>query len=200
MSELAFSSAAERNSAPILEVLKNELPSVGRVLEIASGTGQHVAFFAGELPSLQWLPSEPNGDMHAAIVSRTAALANVAAPIHLDVMQDWPDIEVDAVIVANLLHISPAATLQALCAGAGRVCTTTGALHIYGPFKQHGEHTASSNAAFDFSLRARNPLWGIRELEGVIDTAARNGFVLHRQQAMPANNFSLLFRREPTDQ
>lgn len=199
MSEFAFSSAAERNSAPILEVLKNELPSAGRVLEIASGAGQHVAFFAGALPGLQWLPSEPDGDMHAAIVSRTVALANVAAPIHLDVMQDWPDIEVDAVIVANLLHISPAATLQALCAGAGRVCTT-GVLHIYGPFKQNGEHTASSNATFDASLRARNPLWGIRDLQDVIDTAARNGFVLHRQQAMPANNFSLSFRREPTAQ
>ena len=199
MNELPFSSAAERNRAPILEVLKKELPLTGRVLEVASGTGQHLAFFADALPNLQWIPSEPDVQMHDAIRCRTAALANVVEPIGLDVMAAWPEIDVDAVIVANMLHISPAATLEALCRGAARVCRA-GVLHIYGPFKQYGEHTSASNAAFDTSLRSRDALWGIRDLEDVIATAARYGFALSLQQAMPANNFSLLFRRDLTAQ
>lgn len=197
MAQIAFSEAAQRNRGPILEVLRRVLPEHGRVLEIASGTGQHVAYFAGELPHLHWLPSEPDLEMHAAIQAhvKAADLTNVDAPLALDVMEDWPDISVDAVIVANLLHISPAATLPSLCDGAARVCRAGGVLHIYGPFKQGGEHTAASNAQFDLSLRDRNASWGLRDVEKVIEVAHTCGFELIEHNDMPANNFSLVFRR-----
>jgi hypothetical protein len=197
MAEPAFSAAAERNSGPILEVLSRVLPARGRVLEIASGSGQHVSLFAAALPGLQWLPSEPNVAMHDSIRSHVsrAGLKNVDDPLAIDVLERWPEIEVDAVIVANMLHISPAATLSGLCQGAAGVCRSGGILHIYGPFKQDGQHTAPSNAEFDESLRERNPAWGIRDIEQVVEVADSCGFESMEQNEMPANNFSLVFVR-----
>lgn len=197
MKELPYSAAAERNRDPILAVLGEILPRQGQVLEIASGTGQHVAHFAAQLPGLQWLPSEPNAELRAAIAERVAqaGLDNVAAPLALDVLEPWPDLQVDAVLVANLLHISAAATLPALCTGAAKICRVGGVLHIYGPFKQHGEHTSAGNVAFDASLRGRDPSWGIRNLEDVCSSAQHSGFTFAAQREMPANNFSLTFVR-----
>lgn len=198
MNEPAFSAAAERNSGPILEVLSRVLPASGRVLEIASGTGQHVSCFAAALRRLHWLPSEPNEAMHASIRSHVsrAGLRNVDEPIVLDVVGRWPEIEVDAVIVANMLHISPVATLPGLCVGAASVCRRGGVLHIYGPFKQYGQHTSPSNAEFDDSLVKRDLAWGIRDIEQVIEVAEGCGFALVEQTKMPANNFSLVFIRQ----
>ena len=198
MTEPAFSAAAERNSGPILEVLSRVLPVSGRVLEIASGTGQHISCFAAALDGLHWLPSEPNEAMHASIRSHVcrAGLHNVDDPLAIDVVGRWPEIEVDAVIVANMLHISPVETLAGLCVGAAAVCRRGGILHIYGPFKQDGQHTSPSNAEFDGSLVGRNPAWGIRDIEQVIAVAERCGFELTEQTKMPANNFSLVFKRQ----
>ena len=197
MTAPAFSAAAQRNSGPILEVLSRVLPMTGRVLEIASGTGQHVSYFAAELSGLNWLPSEPKVAMHDSIRAHVhaAGLSNVDDPIVIDVLERWPELEVDAVIVANMLHISPVATLPALCKGAAAVCRRNGILHIYGPFKQAGQHTSMSNTEFDESLRERNEAWGIRDVEQVIEAAERCGFELMEQNEMPANNYSLVFLR-----
>lgn len=193
---IRHSDPAERNRQPILAVLERVLPKSGVVLEIASGTGQHVVGFAQSLPDLHWLPSDPDVDARESIAARIddSGLENVDAPLDLDVLESWPVPFVDAVITANLLHISPIETLAALCEGAANVLRPNGLLHIYGPFKRHGAQTAQSNARFDASLRERNPAWGIRDLEKVVDTALRCGFKLEEVVDMPANNFSLVFR------
>jgi cyclopropane fatty-acyl-phospholipid synthase-like methyltransferase len=201
--DLLYSPAADRNKEPILTVLRKVLPESGRVLEIASGSGQHIVHFAAELPSLCWLPSEPQAEGLRSIEARIseAALTNVAAPLKLDVTGTWPELDVDALIVANMLHISPPETLPALMRGASGVMPRGGVLTIYGPFKRNGEHTASSNERFDASLRERDSRWGIRDLETVVDTAQTFAIELQQVVAMPANNLLLVFtlpsQREP---
>jgi SAM-dependent methyltransferase len=195
MTDAQFSPAADRNKDPILAELRVALPNSAAVLEIASGTGQHAVYFADAMPGLQWQPSDPDPLRRRSIKSRTEAseLNNIAAPLALDVLGDWPDLSVDAVYTANLLHISPAAVLPGLIIGAVRVLNQGGRLLIYGPFKRHGVHTSSSNEDFDQSLRAENPQWGIRDLESVEALATESGFRLVNQIAMPANNFLLIF-------
>lgn len=198
--QLPTSAPAERNKAPILAILSaafsDTSPEVRKVLEIASGFGQHVVHFAGALPDIVWQPSDPDAASREAIAERILqrGLPNVSLPIELDVLADWPDLQVDAVVVANLLHISPVATVQGLLAGARRVCRNGGLLHLYGPFKQGGAHTSTGNAEFDLSLKQRNPQWGIRDVEVVIEQAQALDWVLIAQTDMPANNLSLLFR------
>lgn len=196
-SPILFSAPAERNRQRILDVLRAELPDQGEVLEIASGTGQHVTYFAAALPALRWQPSDPDPDARASISARIAAeqLTNVAEPMNLDVLEHWPDIRIDALITANLLHISPPEVLPALMEKAGRLLSRGGILHIYGPFKVEGAFTSPSNAEFDASLRTRNADWGIRDLEAVIGEARTAGFTDPAIREMPANNFSLSFRR-----
>lgn len=198
MTEILDSEYAARNRDPILEVLRGVLPATGRVLEIASGTGQHVEYFARSLPHLHWLPSDPDPRCRASIAARItrAGLANVDPPADLDVLAAWPPLFVDAVIVANLLHVSPPETVAALCEGAAHCMPPGGVLHIYGPFKRSGAHTSPGNTAFDESLRARNPAWGIRDLERVVSVAAGCGFRNQDIVNMPANNFSLVFTLE----
>ena len=197
------SAAAARNSLPILAELQRLLPATGSVLEIASGTGQHVAYFATHLPDLHWQPSEADPQLFASIsevsqapevAGHQAALANVAAPIFLDVLDEWPRDPVDAVITANLLHIALPEVLPALCQGAATVLRPGGCLFIYGPFKRHGAHTSDSNLKFDESLKARHPAWGIRDLEKVVEVATASGFLFQEVIAMPANNFSIVFQ------
>ena len=196
--ERPFAPAAERNRQPILEVLRERLPRDATVLEIASGTGQHVRYFAEALPDLTWIPSEKDAQALATLGQGLAGLElrNVAEPLIVDVGDLWPDLEVDAVIVANLLHISAPETAQQLCQGAASVCRTGGLLHVYGPFKVAGTHTSHGNAAFDASLRRQNPAWGIRDVEQIIEVAADSGFTALEQIAMPANNLSLVFARQ----
>ncbi len=193
-----FAPAAERNRQPILEVLRTYLSQAATVLEIASGTGQHVNYFASELAECHWIPSEKNAETLATLGQGLAGLKrpNVAAPLIIDVIGTWPDLEVDAVIVANLLHISPPETVQALCQGAAGVCRSGGILHAYGPFMREGKHTSEGNVAFDASLRGQDSTWGIRDAEQVIEAAADNGFACLEQIAMPANNLSLVFARQ----
>jgi SAM-dependent methyltransferase len=194
--ELLTSAAAERNKDPILTVLESVLPASGRVLEIASGTGQHVCFFAAALPGLEWQPTEPDAAHREAIEARIreSGLANIAPPAALDVIEPhWPvSGSFDAVLCINMVHISPWAATHALLRGAARQLGPRGLLVLYGPYLENGT-AAQSNLDFDASLRRRNPEWGLRELAEVVRVGATHG--LHRQQTvrMPANNLTLVF-------
>jgi hypothetical protein len=191
--------AAARNKQPILEVLQRWLPASGTVLEIASGTGQHVAHFARALPSLVWQPTEADAGRHDSIVAWIDAeqLSNVLPPLALDVSRHpWPVDRADAVLCINMIHISPWQATLDLMAGSARVLSPGGMLILYGPFRRLGAHTAPSNAAFDTDLRARSQAWGVRDLEAVADVALKNGLALREAVPMPANNFSVEFRKE----
>jgi hypothetical protein len=190
--------SAERNKGPILEVLARVLPRRGVVLEIASGTGQHVVHFAKALPDLIWQPSDPDEELRASVALRIAEeqLANVNNPVDLDVTRlPWPVQTADAVLAINMIHVAPWSATPALFAGAKALLSTEQVLFLYGPYRRYGRHTSDSNAQFDLDLRTRNPAWGIRDLEAVSDVAAGAGFVLAEAVDMPANNFSLVFKR-----
>lgn len=191
--------APERNKGPILEVLRDALPLRGTVLEIASGTGQHVIHFATALPQLQWLPSDPEVAHREAIQARIrqAGLSNVAEPLALDVLAaDWPVQRADAVVCINMIHIAPWEAALALLQEAGRVLREGGVLFLYGPFRRGGHHTAPSNEAFDADLRRRDARWGVRDLETVSEVAAGHGLLLEEVVEMPANNCSVVFRAQ----
>ena len=194
---LPFSPAAERNAAPILEVLRAQLPAEAEVLEIASGTGQRAARHAGAQPGWRWQPTGADPAMLRAIAARCAGLPNVCPPIALDVRKAWPDSmrRFDAVYVANLLHIAPWPACAALMAGAAPRLLPGGALLVYGPFLIDGEPTAPSNLAFDADLRARDPAWGLRRLADVEREATAVGLAPAARVPMPANNQLLVFRR-----
>lgn len=195
---LAESPAAERNKAPILDVLRRTLPTEGLVLEIASGTGQHVVHFAAALPALRWQPSDPDASMVAAMRARLqqAARPNICEPLPLDVHDlPWPIEPADALVCINMIHIAPWSATQSLFAGAAAHLTAAAPVVLYGPYRIGGAHTAPSNEAFDQSLKARNADWGVRDLESVREVARGQGFELAGRFAMPANNFVVLFRR-----
>jgi len=188
--------ATERNRVPILEVLRRVLPAEGLALELASGTGQHAAFFAAALPTLTWQPSDPDPILRASIAAWTEGLPNVRPPVELDATRrPWPIARADAVLCINMIHITPWAACLGLLDGAGTVLPAGGVLYLYGPYRRGGAHTAPSNAVFDADLRARNPAWGVRDLEAVEAAATAAGFTLAEIVEMPANNLSLVFRR-----
>lgn len=191
--------AATRNRQPILDVLRPALPPEGLILELASGTGEHVAFFARVLPHLQWQPSDPDEQARRSIDAWAAEgeTPNIRPAIALDVRQDdWPVDHADAILCINMIHISPWEATVGLMRGAGRLLRPGGLLYLYGPYRRDGAHTAPSNAAFDADLRARDPSWGVRDLEQVAAEAETNGLLLDRIVSMPANNLSLLFVRQ----
>jgi len=194
--------ATHRNRDPILAELRRWLPGPDRlrVLEIASGTGQHAAFFAARLPHVHWQPSEVDGDGLASIAAwaAEAALENLAPAVAIDVREtSWPvEAGFDAVFNANLIHIAPWEVALALFAGSARMLHPGGLLLLYGPFRVDGEHTAPSNAAFDVDLRRRDPSWGVRDLTDIDAVAAENGLPRIAMQEMPAQNRLLVFRRE----
>ena len=191
--------SAERNKGPILDVLARVLPRRGLVLEIASGTGQHVVHFAKALSDLTWQPSDPDAELRESIALRVRAeqLANVNPPIDLDVTRlPWPlQTAVDAVVCINLIHVAPWSATLTLFEGAKALLSTEHVLFLYGPYRRFGHHTSESNAQFDLDLRAHNAEWGLRDLEAVSDVAAGAGFVLAETVEMPANNFGLVFKR-----
>ncbi len=193
-----FAPAAERNRAPILEVLQAVLPSRGLVLEIGCGTGQHAAYFAAALPHLDWQPTdrEPMAGSVAAWAAEAGA-DNVRAALALDAAgADWPVDAVDAVYCANVIHISPWETAQGLFAGAAARLPAGAPLVLYGPFRFGGRFLADSNAAFDASLRARDARWGVRDLDDVKALAEATGFAFDRLVDRPANNHVVVFRRD----
>lgn len=191
--------AAKRNREPILALLHEVLPATGRVLEIASGSGEHGVYFATHLPALVWQPSDPSAQARCSIDAwrRHVGLTNLEAPLALDVTGAWPESadEPSAMVCINMLHISPWAATQALLREAGRRLPEDGVLVVYGPFMRKGEHTAASNAAFDADLRRRDPAWGIRSLEDVTAEAEACGLDLQRVDELPANNLGVVFRR-----
>ena len=191
-----FGSAAARNRDPILAVLRRVLPPRGLVLEIACGTGEHAAHIARALPGLQWQPTDRNDDTFASVVAHADDVSNVLPPLTLDVTWPaWPIASADAMVCINMIHISPWSASEGLMAGAGRVLPAGGILYLYGPYKIEGRHTTDSNAAFDASLRARDPEWGVRDLCEMTTLAARHGLSLAETAAMPANNLSVVFRK-----
>ena len=193
-----YAPAAARNRDAILATLGPYLPKTGRVLEIASGSGEHTMHIAAAHPGLAFQPSDPDPDARASINAwtRHLGLANVAPAIALDMIQGVdPSLRADVVICINMIHIAPWSAAQGLMRNAAGVLPRGGILYLYGPFRRNGAHTAPSNAAFDADLKARNPTWGIRDLDEVAALAAEHGFSAPVVEAMPANNLSLIFRR-----
>ncbi len=192
------SPSTERNRGPILEVLERLLPEQGLVLEIASGTGEHVVHFARARPALAWQPSDPDPEHLKSIRAWVAheGLTNVREPIDFDVQRrPWPVDRADAVLCINMIHVAPWPATRDLFEGARDVLATNGLLFLYGPYRRYGAHTSPGNAAFDVQLRATDPAWGLRDMEDVVATGERAGFALVETVAMPANNFSLAFRK-----
>jgi SAM-dependent methyltransferase len=193
-----FHPHVERNREPILAVLKRLLPERALVLELASGSGQHAAFFAKALPSASWLPSDVDPKALASIAAfrAEANVRNLLAPVRLDATAEaWPVKRANAIICCNMIHISPWGACRGLMAGAGRVLLSGGFLFLYGPFKIDDHHTARSNQEFDAWLHGQNPEWGIRDLGEVRALASEQGLTLAETVPMPANNLSVIFRR-----
>jgi hypothetical protein len=189
---------AERTKQPIADVLARVLPEHGLALEIASGTGQHAEHFARAWPGLAWQPSEPEPRARTLLAARVAAvgLPNLRPPLAFDVHEARAPLDrADAVVCINMIHIAPWSACAALMRHAGALLSAGAPLVLYGPFMRDGAHTAPSNAAFDANLRARNADWGVRDL-GAVDALARGeGFELASTTAMPANNFTVVWRR-----
>jgi hypothetical protein len=204
MQPLPHSPAADRNKQPILDVLRTVLPASGIALEIASGTGQHAAWFAAALPEWTWQPTDADADALPAIAAWTSqsGAKNVRAPVLLDVMApQWPSQgepfaeRFDAIYCANMLHISPWETCAALMRGSARHLAPHGVLITYGPYLEDDVPTSPGNVSFDASLRQRNAAWGIRRIEDVRQEAQRAGLALQARHEMPANNLLLVFGR-----
>lgn len=188
--------ATARNRDVLAETLAYLLPAEGLVLEVASGTGEHVVHFAKLFPALIWQPSDPDPIALASINAWRAEsdVPNVRPAMLLDASGDWPISRADAVICINMTHISPWAATVGLLHRAARLLPPSAVLFIYGPFNQRGVPLADSNAAFDMSLRQQNPEWGLRYVEDIAEEADKIGLRLHQVIAMPANNLSLIFR------
>ena len=190
--------ATLRNRDAIAAVLADWLPPAGTVLEVASGSGEHVVHFAAAFPRLDWQPSDPDADALSSIAAWSAdeRAPNLASPLMLDAAAaDWPLASADAVLCINMVHISPWAATQGLLAGAARLLPAGAPLILYGPYVEPDVPTADSNIAFDASLRARDPAWGLRNINDVKAAAAAAGLTFAERRAMPANNLMLLFRR-----
>ncbi|WP_232495979.1 DUF938 domain-containing protein [Novosphingobium kaempferiae] len=189
--------ATARNRDPILGVLREALPVSGRVLEIASGTGEHAVHFAAAFPDLLWQPTDPDPQARASIAAwrEDAGLANLLDPLELDAAGEWPVAEAEAVVCINMIHISPWSATEGLMAGAARVLDSGRPLVLYGPYSRHDHPLEPSNAAFDEDLRRRNPEWGLRSVESVHACALDHGLEFDRLVEMPANNLMLVFRK-----
>jgi cyclopropane fatty-acyl-phospholipid synthase-like methyltransferase len=195
--QLPFAPACERNKQPILEVLQQVLPPSGRVLEIGSGTGQHVVHFAENLPDLQWQPSEQSQNL-AGLQARLdqQAGANVLSAIELDVAAAWPELDVVAIISANTAHIMSWPEVLGMFDGVARLLKPGGVFSLYGPFNSNGEYTSASNQQFDLQLKSQNPHMGLRDVTALEKLAQRRQMYLAQQVPMPANNQILLFRKQ----
>lgn len=203
MDERRYAAATQRNREPIAAVLRRALPASGAALEIASGTGEHAVWFAAHLPGIVIQPSDPDPENRASIAAwtRFTGVSNVRAPLAIDVSA--PAWEADggvpaavaAILCINMIHISPWAATLGLMRGAGRLLPPGGVLYLYGAYKRGGTHTAPSNASFDASLRARDPAWGVRDLEAVTAAAADADLAPESVIEMPANNLSVILRR-----
>ncbi len=191
-----FAPATLRNRDAIADVLRAWLPASGTIVEIASGTGEHIVHFAAAFPHLHWQPSDYDPDGQASIAAWTAEsrLPNIARPVQLDAAASgWPLASADAILCINMIHIAPWRAAEGLFAGAARLLGAGSPLILYGPFRERAVMTADSNEEFDRSLKQRNPDWGLRHVEDVTELAKRSDFRLAARIAMPANNLSLVF-------
>jgi hypothetical protein len=198
-----YAPATQRNREPILTVLKEILPSPGNILEIASGTGEHAVFFAPHFPKSQWIPSDiqPDSLLSIAAWRKDCPSDNLQPPLTLDVSQfNWERLliksQITTIICINMIHISPWSSCIGLMTGAGNLLTENGILYLYGPYKVNNQHIAPSNQEFDQYLQAQNPEWGVRNLEDVVEMANQFGFQLDKTVTMPANNLSVIFRKQ----
>jgi SAM-dependent methyltransferase len=194
-----FAPATVRNRDAIVAVLRDVLPERGTVLEIASGTGEHIVHFGHAFPHLHWQPSDYDAAGLASIAAWSAesGLANILPPVRIDASAaHWPVGGVDALICINMIHIAPWSATEGLMVGAGRLLPAGGALYLYGPYREADVPTVESNEAFDVSLKSRNPEWGLRQVEDVAALAEQHGLTLESRIAMPANNLSLFFRQK----
>lgn len=195
------SPSTARNREPILAVLRRVLPQDARVLEIASGAGEHAVFFAAAMPGLTWQPTDPDPDARASVAAWTEAEAvhNVRPPLALDAGGDWSIVEgqapFDAIVCINMIHISPWEATVGLMRGAGRTLREGGVLYTYGAYLRDGRHTAPSNESFEQWLKQRDPRFGVRDIADVEREALASGLRLREIIDMPANNFSLVFTR-----
>ena len=185
-----FSEASERNRAPILAVLKRVLADRRHVLEIGSGTGQHAAYFAPELPHLVWQASDV-----AENLPGICEWVSDPVPIELNVDQEWPKVDADAVFSANTCHILSWPQVERLFGGVGGLLPPGGVFALYGPFNYGGKHTSESNARFDAMLRRNDSASGLRDFEAIVALATKNALVLREDNAMPANNRLLVFQK-----
>lgn len=197
-----YAAATERNREPILGILSEVLPSGSNILEVASGTGEHAVYFASKLESCRWTPSDTNPMSLESIIAwrNSSPVENLDFPLAIDVSQNnWQqqvmDRDINAIVNINMIHISPWQACLGLMEGAGEILPSKGILYLYGPYKRNGKHTAPSNASFDRSLRDRNALWGVRDLEAVVTAAAESNLRLEQVIEMPANNLSVILRR-----
>lgn len=191
--------ATARNRDAILAVLRGVLPSSGLVLEIASGSGEHVMHFARAFPGLTFQPSDPEDAALQSVAAWTqdSGLTNVRPPVMLDATSGhWPVTAADAVLCINMIHIAPWGASEGLFHGAAKLLPAGAPLYLYGPYRRADVVTAPSNEAFDASLKARNPEWGLRDLETVAALARDCGFTGPEITEMPANNLSVVFRRD----
>ncbi|MFO1124199.1 MAG: DUF938 domain-containing protein [Methylocystis sp.] len=192
------SPSVARNREAILEVLRPVLPQRGVVLEIASGSGEHAAFFAERLPDLVFWPSDPDAAARRSIAAwgKSLGLANLRAPLALDAREDeWLIDAADAILCINMIHISPWSATEGLFRGAARILPSKAPLYLYGPYRRQGVETAPSNIEFEAWLKTKDPAYGLRDLEVVTGCALRNGFLEPAVVEMPANNLSVIFRR-----
>lgn len=190
--------ATQRNREAITSVLRDILPAKGVVLEVASGTGEHVVHFAAAFPDLTWQPSDYDLAGLASIEawSSESGLPNILSPLRIDASAaDWPLTRAEAIICINMAHIAPWEASEGLFAGAARLLAPGAPLYLYGPYREAGVATAESNEAFDVSLKARNPAWGLRSVEQMNALAAHSGFAVEARVEMPANNLSLFYKR-----
>ena len=195
--------ATGRNREKIADVLKRVLPANGTVLEIASGSGQHISYFARNFPDLFWQPSDPDHEVFPSIKAwsvHEGVSERVNEVLNIDARADiWPVgriNDINAILSINMIHIAPWEACLGLLKNAGRILKPDGVLYLYGPFKVGDQHTAPSNAEFNISLRNRDARWGIRNLDDVAAIALSEGFQLAETVRMPANNLSVIFRRK----
>ena len=197
------SPAALRNRGPILEVLRRYLPARGAILEIASGSGEHVMHFAAALPDLVFQPSDPDAAARASIAARAqeCGLTNVRAQLALDAnAEHWQlpheiAVSLPALFCFNMIHIAPWRAALGLLRNAAQALPRQGVVYLYGPYRRGGRHTAPSNESFDRDLRTRNADWGVRDVEDVIAEAATQQLAFVEIVEMPANNLSVVLRR-----
>ena len=182
-----FSEASERNRGPILAILKRMLRDRKHVLEIGSGTGQHAAYFAPELPHLVWQASDV-----AENLPGIREWVSKPPPLELDVDKEWPRLEVDAVFSANTCHIMSWPQVERMFEKIGKIGSLK-TFCLYGPFNYGGKYTSESNARFDAMLRGRDPASGLRDFESINALAEAAGLTLQEDNAMPANNRLLVF-------